>query len=144
MTQHVKILGVLHIILGAFGVLAAIVVFAVFGGLAGFLSGMSLQDMNADVRTAAPFLGILGIGITSIILILSIPGIIIGIGLVQIRPWARIAGIVLSALDLIHIPFGTALGVYGLWALLQPQTEALFTGRPFPPAYPVSPGPPRV
>jgi hypothetical protein len=144
MTQHVKILGVLHIILGAFGVLAAIVVFAVFGGLAGFLSGMSLQDMNADVRTAAPFLGILGIGITSIILILSIPGIIIGIGLVQIRPWARIAGIVLSALDLLHVPFGTALGVYGLWVLLQQQTEALFAGRPLPPAYPATPGPPRV
>ena len=144
MEQHVKILGVLHIILGCFGVLAAIIVFAVFGGLAGFFSGISIPDTNADVRTAAPFLGMLGIGITAIILILSVPGIIIGIGLVQFRPWARIAGIVLSALDLLHIPFGTVLGIYGLWALLQPQTEALFTGRPFPPAYPVQPGPPRV
>jgi len=144
MTQHVKILGVLHIILGCFGVLGAVIVFAVFGGLAGFFSGLSIPDANADVRTAAPFLGILGIGITAIILILSVPGIIIGIGLIQFRPWARIAGIVLSALDLLNVPFGTVVGIYGLWALLQPQTEALFTGRPLPPAYPVQPGPPRT
>jgi hypothetical protein len=144
MEQHVKILGVLHIILGCFGVLAAIIVFAVFGGLAGFFSGISIPDADADIRTAAPFLGMLGIGITAIILILSVPGIIIGIGLVQFRPWARIAGIVLSALDLLHVPFGTVVGIYGIWALLQPQTEALFAGRPLPPAYPVQPGPPRV
>ncbi len=144
MAQHVKILGVLHIILGAFGVLAAIVVFMIFGGLAGFMSGMWSSDMNADARTVAPFMGVLGAGITVLILILSVPGIIIGIGLVQFRPWARIAGIVLSALDLLHFPFGTAVGVYGLWALLQPQTEALFTGRPLPPVYPAQSGPPRV
>ncbi len=141
MAQHVKILGVLHIILGGFGVLGAVIVFAIFGGLAGFLSGVSIPDANVDARTAAPFLGFLGAGITLLILILSVPGIIIGIGLLQFRPWARIAGIVLSAFELLHIPLGTVLGIYGLWALLQPQTEALFSGRPLPPAYPA---PPRV
>ena len=59
MAQHVKILGVLHIILGAFGVLAAIVVFAVFGGLAVFLGGVSTHDMNVDARTAATTLEML-------------------------------------------------------------------------------------
>src|SRR5436305_5837851 len=113
MDQHVKILGVLHIILGGFGVLAAIVVFAVFGGLAGFMGGVWTEDVNVG----APVLWVLGIGITVIILVLSVPGIIIGIGLMQFRPWARIAGIVLSALDLLHVPFGTAVGIYGLWAL---------------------------
>jgi len=34
--------------------------------------------------------------------------------------------IVLSALDLIHIPFGTVLGIYGFWVLLNPETEAMF------------------
>ena len=33
---------------------------------------------------------------------------------------------VLSAIHLINIPFGTALGVYGLWALTNPETEQLF------------------
>jgi hypothetical protein len=62
---------------------------------------------------------------------LSLPGLIIGIGLMQFRPWARIAGIVLSALDLVSVPpFGTALGIYGLWVLLNNETERMFEVRP--------------
>jgi hypothetical protein len=34
--------------------------------------------------------------------------------------------IVLSVLDLIHVPFGTALGIYGLWVLLSQGSERLF------------------
>jgi hypothetical protein len=59
-------------------------------------------------------------------MLLSLPGLIAGIGLVKFRPWARILGIVISALDLLSVPFGTALGVYGLWVLLSTETEALF------------------
>lgn len=38
------------------------------------------------------------------------------------RPWARIYGIVLGFIVLLHVPFGTALGVYTLWVLL-PETS---------------------
>jgi hypothetical protein len=38
--------------------------------------------------------------------------------------------IILSALHLFNVPFGTALGVYGFWVLLSPETEALFRGGP--------------
>ncbi len=58
---------------------------------------------------------------------------IIGIGLVQFRSWARIGGLVLSILDLIWIPFGTILGVYGLWVLLSKDTERAFKGAPTAP-----------
>jgi len=40
--------------------------------------------------------------------------------------------IVLSALDLLHVPFGTILGIYGLWVMLKPETEQLFTYTPQP------------
>jgi len=52
--------------------------------------------------------------------------LIAGIGLLQFQPWARVLTIVLSVLYLIHVPFGTALGVYGLWALLSQDSERLF------------------
>jgi len=32
----------------------------------------------------------------------------------------------LSALDLLGFPFHTALGIYGLWVLLNRQTEEMF------------------
>jgi hypothetical protein len=65
----------------------------------------------------------------------GLPGLVGGVGLLQFRSWARITVIVISALDLIHIPFGTALGIYGFWVLLNPETEAMFN-RPAIPAMP--------
>jgi hypothetical protein len=46
------------------------------------------------------------------------------------KPWARILIIVLSALELISIPFGTALGIYGLWVLLTKDGAQLFGQTP--------------
>ena len=121
MAQHVKILGVLHIVFGALGVFAAMVVLLVFGGISA-LVGMS--DRTSDVP--APILGVIGGFVFILLLVLSLPGLVIGIGLVQFRPWARVAGIILSALDLFNVPFGTALGIYGLWVLLNQETERMF------------------
>jgi len=56
----------------------------------------------------------------------SLPGLIAGIGLLKLRPWARILGIVVAVLYLIHIPFGTIVGIYGLWVLFNKDTERLF------------------
>jgi len=71
-------------------------------------------------------MGLIGGGIFLLIMIISVPALVIGIGLTQFRPWARVAGIVLSALDLLGFPFHTILGIYGLWVLLNRETERLF------------------
>ena len=57
----------------------------------------------------------------------SIPSLICGVGLLKFKRWARILGIVLAALTLIHFPFGTAFGVYALYVLFQKGTEALLS-----------------
>jgi hypothetical protein len=49
--------------------------------------------------------------------------LLLGWGLLERQPWARILGIVLGFLVLIRIPFGTALGIYTLWVLL-PESSA--------------------
>ena len=47
-------------------------------------------------------------------LILSLPCLIAGLGLLGFRSWARILTIILSVIALFHVPVGTALGFYGL------------------------------
>jgi hypothetical protein len=124
---HVKALGVLHIVMGVFGVIAAAAMLLLFGGIA------AIVDYNApraDADVAVPILGIVGGLIALLVFVLSVPGIIVGIGLYGLRPWSRILGIVLSALDILNVPIGTAIGVYGLWVLLHNQTEPLFRPRP--------------
>lgn len=125
MAQHVKILGILHIVLGGLGVLGAIIVLMIFGGLSAVVN---MSDHGPDLP--APLLGIIGGVVFIVILVISVPALVIGIGLMQFRPWARIGGIVLSAIDLLGFPFHTILGIYGLWVLLNRETEMLFVGPP--------------
>jgi hypothetical protein len=123
MEQHVKILGILHIVFGALGVLLAVVMLLLFGGIAGLIGA---NDYSRDAHISVPLLGGIGAIVFFVLLVLSLPALIAGVGLLQFRSWARILTIVISVLDLIHVPFGTALGIYGLWVLLSEGSERLF------------------
>ena len=127
MQSHIKVLGVLHIVFGALGIVAGLIAMLVLGGIASFVG---VADRSADSWLAVPILGGIGIFVFVLLLALSLPGVIIGFGLTSQKSWARIAGIVLSALELIHVPFGTILGAYGLWVLLNAETERIFRQAP--------------
>jgi hypothetical protein len=119
---HVKVLGVLYLLFSIVGILASLLLFGVAGGLA---SLPALFDLSGS-GFLLPILGAVGAGIGLLVLLLSLPGLLAGIGLLQVRPWARTLTIVLSALQILNFPFGTALGVYGLIILLDKSGEALF------------------
>ena len=125
MHTHVKVLGVLQIALGAMGLFGAAVLMVVFGGAAGIAGAAA----DPDAAIAMPIIGITGAALVTFLIVLSLPSVIIGIGLLRIRPWARIGGIVISILGLMAIPFGTIVGAYGLWVLFSADTERLFTGQ---------------
>ena len=57
---------------------------------------------------------------------MSVPNIIAGVGLLNFRPWARVLALILCALNLLSLPFGTALGVYGFWVLMSGRADELF------------------
>lgn len=123
MEQHVRILGILHIVFGSLGILLALGMLLLFGGIAGLVGA---TDYSGHAHISVPILGWIGGLIFIVLLVLSLPGLIAGIGLLHFQSWARILTIVLSVLDLIHVPFGTALGIYGLWVLLSPGSERMF------------------
>jgi hypothetical protein len=127
MRDHVKLVAILNIALGCLGIFAGIAVLVIFGGLAG-MAGAS--GLSSDQAAAVPILGAIGMGIAIFLFVLSVPGVIGGWGLLNFKPWARILMIVISALNLLHFPIGTALGIYGLWVLLKEQTRILFEGAP--------------
>ncbi len=116
MDKHITVLGWLYIILGAFGIVAGLIVFmAVVGG--GLISGD---------RTAIAITSLVGSAVGGVLFVLSVPGVIAGAGLLAYRPWARILALVLGILNLMNFPLGTALGVYTMWVLLQDETDARF------------------
>jgi hypothetical protein len=122
MDTHVKVLGALQVALGAIGLLVALLLVLVFGGAAGIVGASG--DPRAAV--AIPIIGLTGTALVAFLLATSLPGVVVGVGLLRRRAWARIAGIVLSIIELMMIPFGTLIGVYGLFVLFSRDTERLF------------------
>lgn len=138
MREHVRILGILHIVFGVLGLLIGLVLFAVFGAGAMAIA----MDGDPDSAAAAPIMGGIGLLVCGLIAVFSIPGIAAGIGLLKYKAWARILALVISALNILSVPIGTALGIYGFWVLLQQETEAMFRpGQTYVAPSPAPPGP---
>ncbi len=117
MRDHIKDLGIIHIVFGLMGICVAFVILVVFGvGTLG-IAGAAAQE-EPEVLMAVPIVAAILTFVVFFIALLSLPGILAGWGLLNYKPWARILAIVLSALNLLSVPIGTALGVYGLWVLL--------------------------
>ena len=127
MQTHVKVLGVIYLAFGALMLLAALFLAVTLGGVAGIVGATAEPD---DAAIAIPVLGFAGTALAGFLGLFSLPSLITGYGLLNFKPWARIVGIVLSAISLINIPIGTIIGVYALWVLLSKETEQLFNTKP--------------
>jgi hypothetical protein len=137
MRDHIKILGILNIVMGSLTAFAGLIVLLIMGGIAGFMASGIPDASSSDSESAkafAPWMGLIGVGIAIFLVALAVPSIIGGWGLLKYKSWSRILMIIISGLNLLHIPLGTALGVYGLWVLLNDQaTQLLESGGTLPP-----------
>ena len=110
---HIRLLAILWIAMSAFRLLSGFVLLLIFGR---GMQGMFPPDFPF-------FLHGLLTGIALAFLGVAVLGFIAAWGLLERQPWARMLAIVLGCLMLIDVPFGTALGVYTLWALLPSKSE---------------------
>jgi len=117
MKQHVSFVGALHIGFGILGLIGALAIFFGFQFLFQFVE---------DEPFAQQILSYVGNSLALIILLFSTLGVIGGIGLFSYRSWARILVMIVSAINCLNVPVGTAKGVYSIWVLMQPETIDLF------------------
>src|SRR5262249_8500736 len=69
--------------------------------------------------------------------------IVVGVPLRRHRPWSRLVALMLGAVDLLLLPYGTALGIYAIWILLNEDAKKLFQPALAPSPYPLAPSPTR-
>ena len=55
--------------------------------------------------------------------------VIVGVPLRRRTPWSRLVALMLGSVDLLLLPYGTALGLYALYVLLNEEGKALFSLR---------------
>ena len=113
MTRHVTVLGALNIAVGLSGLIAIPIVLASMVG-----SGLFTEEWEQVV-----FMSTLGFGIAFLVAMFSIPPMVAGVALIRGARWAHRFGLVVSALNLLNIPFGTPVGIYGLWVLSRQLPE---------------------
>lgn len=117
MKQHVSFVGALHVGFGILGLLGALTIFIIFNFAQGFVETEPLAES---------ILSFLGGTISLVIMFFASLGIIGGIGLFSHKPWARILVMIVSAINCLNIPIGTAKGVYSIWVLMHKDTMNLF------------------
>ncbi len=122
MNTHVRVISVIDIVLGSVTVLAGVAL------LIAFLTGAATLSQTSAV-TSGVLMGATLFASTFLIA-LGVLGIVVGIKLVELVSWARIAQIIFGVLQLFNFPLGTAFGVYSLWAMLSDEGRELFEHKP--------------
>jgi hypothetical protein len=116
MHQHVTTLGWLYVIGHALFLAIGAFLFLLLTGI-----GLAVNDPEA--RLVLP---IVGTAVGSLLILLGLPGLIAGYGLLTAKPWARVLALVIGILNLVNVPIGTIIGVYACWVLLQQPTREYF------------------
>jgi hypothetical protein len=117
MKQHVSFVGALHVGFGILGILGAMAVYLTFHFAHGFVENEPLAE---------EVILFFGNTLSLVIFFFATLGVIGGIGLFSYKPWARILVMIVSAINCLNIPIGTAKGVYSIWVLMQPETIEMF------------------
>ncbi len=107
-----NILGWLFIVFNGIFIVAAVLLYGIVSGIAAL---SDVQEVVAISRTAAAVAAVL-------LSIISIPGIIVGFGLLSRAGWARVIALILGIINLFNFPLGTILGIYTLWVILKYQS----------------------
>jgi hypothetical protein len=120
---HVDLLGVLFIVWGLLTTLVGVSTLALGVGAVALITsanrgegGQFAAGLTAAVFTALAVIAILW----------GAAHVVVGVPLRRRRPWSRIMALMLGSIDLLLLPYGTALGMYALWVLLHEDGKALF------------------
>jgi hypothetical protein len=116
MDHHVRALGWAYIVYGAASAAVSLLILVWFGSIADAWAWAQASGGMGPVLVA--FLGFH--------LLLAVPMIVGGVFLLRLEEWSRLMLIVVSAVNILNLPVGSALAAYGLWVLLTPETEPLF------------------
>jgi hypothetical protein len=121
MKSHVDFLGVLFVVWGLLTVVIGVSTMALGVGAVALITSSRGGGQFAATLTAAAFAALAVIAI-----LWGSAHVIVGVPLRRHAPWSRLIALMLGSVDLLLLPYGTALGVYALYVLLNEQGKKMF------------------
>jgi len=122
MKTQVDFLAVLFIVWGLLTTLVGVSTLALGVGAVALIT----SESRGGSEVAAGLTAILFAALALIAIVWGASHVIVGVPLRRHTPWARIMALVLGSIDLVLLPYGTALGVYALWVLLSENGKRVF------------------
>jgi hypothetical protein len=119
----VDFVGVLFIAWGLLTTLVGVSTLALGVGAAALIQSAGRGEGGAVAA------GLTALAFTSLAVMAILWGsahVVVGVPLRRHKPWSRLVALLLGSVDLLLLPYGTALGVYALYVLLNEQGRALF------------------
>ncbi len=126
MKRHVDFLATLYLTWGGIFTLVALAGFALAGGA--FAIARSDGPVRFSSEMAASLTAVTIGSISVIALVWGALHLVVGRTLRRYRPSARLMALGLAVGNLVLLPFGTALGGYACWVLLNEEGRRLFEG----------------
>jgi hypothetical protein len=123
-SDHVELVSALCIVWGGLTVIIGLSTLALGAGAV----ALTLTAEAGSSEVAAGLTAAVFVGLAVIALLWGAAHVAVGRGLRQEQVRARHAAIMLAVVDLLILPYGTALGAYALWVLLGESRRRQFMG----------------
>jgi len=123
MVAQVDFLGVLFIV---WGLLTALIGVSTLALGVGAFALLASPNRGGDGQIAAGLTAAIFTTLAIIALIWGAAHIVVGVPLRRHKSWSRLAALALGSVDLLLLPYGTALGACALWILLREEGKQLF------------------
>jgi hypothetical protein len=123
MSTHVDFAGILFIVWGAVTVLIGLSTLAL--GI-GAVSLMRSGSRGGGGQLAAGLMAAAFTTLAVIAIIWGVAHVAVGVPLRRRKSWARLVALMLGSVDLMLLPYGTALGIYAMWVLLNEEGKKTF------------------
>jgi hypothetical protein len=118
--NHIRIVSLLTLAGGVLGLLPSLVMLLVAGGL---LTAGPFGTNPGELFLAGGIVGLIAL----CFLVIGLPAVIAGFGLLARKGWARPLTLVIAVFNLLAFPLGTVLGIYQFWVLaMNEETVAAY------------------
>jgi hypothetical protein len=123
MRSHINLLSALFIVWGLLTALVGVSTLALGIGAVAIMTSASRAPGSqvAAGLTAAAF-----VTLALIAIVWGAAHVVVGVPLGRRRHWSRLLALSLGSVDLVLLPYGTALGLYALWVLLNEEGKKAF------------------